>query len=122
VSLPVDVAARQGIQPTVQLTSQRGERIVAKVGEPITLMGTTSVPSSAGKIVKTEWSQIGGDDFIDAPLPHGTVQALALHKTFVYLKPGTYYPVLRVMSQRDGNAKSEFARVGNLARVRVVVE
>jgi hypothetical protein len=122
VSLPVDVAARQGIQPTVQLTSQRGERIVAKVGEPITLMGNTSVPSSAGKIVKTEWSQTGSDDFIDAPLPPGPSQTLGLHKTFVYSKPGTYYPVLRVMSQRDGNAKSEFARVGNLARVRVVVE
>ena len=37
-------------------------------------------------------------------------------------RPGTYFPVLRVSSQREGNAETPFTRVQNLGRVRVVVE
>jgi hypothetical protein len=122
VSLPKDAATRQGIQPTVDLTSKSGALIVAKVGEPVTLLGDISVPPSAGKIVKTEWSQTGGNEFSDSPLPHQPSQTLAVHKTFVYSEPGTYYPVLRVISQRGGDANTKFARVGNLARVRIIVD
>ena len=122
VSLPADAPARQGIQPVVKLTSRSGERIIAKVGQPITLLGDIAVPPSAGKIVKTEWSQTGSDDFQDAPLPNRPSETLALHKTLVYSKPGTYYPVLRVTSQREGEANTELTRIGNLARVRVIVE
>lgn len=122
VSLPADALVRQGIQPVVKLTSRSGERIVAKVGQHITLVGDISVPPSAGKIVKTEWSQTGNDDFLDAPLPQQPSETLSVHKTFVYSKPGTYYPVLRVISQREGDGTTEFTRVGNLARVRVIVE
>lgn len=122
VSLPADASVRQGIQPVVKLTSRSGERIVAKVGQHITLVGDISVPPSAGKIVKTEWSQTGNDDFLDAPLPQQPSETLSVHKTFVYSKPGTYYPVLRVISQREGDGTMEFTRVGNLARLRVIVE
>ena len=122
VSLPADASARQGIQPVVKLTSRSGERIIAKVGEPVTLLGDITVPPSAGKIVKTEWSQTGNDDFLDAPLPHQPSETLAIHKTLTYSEPGTYYPVLRATVQREGDATAEFTRVGNLARVRVVVE
>jgi hypothetical protein len=38
-----------------------------------------------------------------------------------FSKPGTYFPALRVTSQRQGDAKSLYARVRNLGRVRVVV-
>ncbi|KPY30098.1 hypothetical protein ALO52_200101 [Pseudomonas syringae pv. primulae] len=122
VSLPVEASVRQGIQPVVKLTSRSGQRVIAKVGQPITLLGDISVPPSAGKIVKTEWSQTGNDDFSDAPLPHQPSETLAVHKTFVYSKPGTYYPVLRVTSQREGDNTTAFTRIGNLARVRVIVK
>lgn len=85
-------------------------------------MGDITVPASAGKIVKTEWSQTGNNDFLDAPLPHQPSETLAVHKTLVYPEPGTYYPVLRATVQREGDATTEFTRVANLARVRVVVE
>jgi hypothetical protein len=35
--------------------------------------------------------------------------------------PGTYFPTVRVAAHRDGDANSPFARIHNLARVRVVV-
>jgi hypothetical protein len=37
-----------------------------------------------------------------------------------YSKPGSYYPALKVTSERDGKL-GPFARVQNLDRVRVVV-
>lgn len=122
VTLPADVSARKGIQPTVDLTSKSGAYIKVKVGEPVTLFGNISVPQSAGKIVATEWSATGNNDFVTKPLPHKPSETLAVHQTFIYPKPGVYYPVLRVTSQREGKVDAEFARVRNLARVRVVVE
>jgi hypothetical protein len=34
---------------------------------------------------------------------------------------GTYFPALRVVAQRDGDQRTPFARIENLARLRVVV-
>jgi hypothetical protein len=45
-----------------------------------------------------------------------------LEATYIYSKPGTYFPVLRATSQRKGNASTPYARVQNIGRVRVVVE
>jgi hypothetical protein len=41
--------------------------------------------------------------------------------THAFTKPGTYFPALRVASQREGNPSTPFARSLNLDRVRVVV-
>lgn len=38
-----------------------------------------------------------------------------------YNGAGTWFPTLRVASQREGDAKTPFARIYNLGRVRVVV-
>jgi hypothetical protein len=35
--------------------------------------------------------------------------------------PGTYFPALRGISQRQGDTATPFARIQNLGRVRVVV-
>ena len=48
--------------------------------------------------------------------------AMKLEKTYTFSEPGTYFPVLRVVSQREGDPDTPYARVQNLARVRVVVE
>ena len=45
-----------------------------------------------------------------------------LKMTYKFTKSGTYFPTLRVASQRNGDAKTPFARIPNLDRVRVVVE
>jgi len=38
-----------------------------------------------------------------------------------FSKPGTYFPVLRAASHRQGDTTTPFARIQNLGRVRVVV-
>ena len=45
-----------------------------------------------------------------------------LKTTYTYTKPGTYFVTLRSASQREGDNKTPFARIRNLARVRVVVK
>jgi hypothetical protein len=44
-----------------------------------------------------------------------------LTRNHVFTRPGTYFPALRVHSQRHGDAATPFARIPNLGRVRVVV-
>jgi hypothetical protein len=39
-----------------------------------------------------------------------------------FAEPGTYFPTLRVASQRTGDTDTPFTRVQNLGRVRVVVK
>ena len=41
--------------------------------------------------------------------------------SYAFSEPGTYFPALRVASQRQGSVDTPFARVLNLGRVRVVV-
>jgi hypothetical protein len=40
---------------------------------------------------------------------------------YAFTKPGTYFPALRAMSQRAGNANSPYTKIPNLGRVRVIV-
>jgi hypothetical protein len=44
-----------------------------------------------------------------------------LAATHAFTNPGTYFPTLRVASQRERNPSTPFARSLNLSRVRVVV-
>jgi hypothetical protein len=41
--------------------------------------------------------------------------------THTYPEPGTYFPVVRVTSQREGDRDTPYGLIQNLARVRVVV-
>lgn len=47
--------------------------------------------------------------------------ALHADTSYVFSKPGTYFPVLRAASHREGSSSDIFTGVLNLARVRVVV-
>lgn len=46
---------------------------------------------------------------------------MELTATHCFEKPGTYFPTLRVTSHRQGDPTAVYARLPNLARVRVVV-
>ncbi|HEX8675658.1 MAG TPA: hypothetical protein VF700_00470 [Segetibacter sp.] len=45
-----------------------------------------------------------------------------LKTTYTFTKPGTYFPILRVTSQREGDTKTPYTCIQNLDRVRVVVQ
>jgi hypothetical protein len=51
---------------------------------------------------------------------NGSSERISIKTTHRFEKPGTYFPVLRVGSKRDG-AQGKGLPANNLARVRVVV-
>jgi hypothetical protein len=113
---------RGGIQPVVRLRANGRERADVRVGEPVEFHARVNVPPSTGKVVAAEWDFLGVGDY---PVEEPTVDLLRstviLRQTFTFTAPGTYFPVLRATSQREGDAETPWARVQNIDRVRVVV-
>ena len=112
---------RRGIQPTINLTSGGRRKVEIPVGKRIELVGEIRVPVGAGNVIATEWNRTGYGNYVEPSSPTADGPTIAERASFTYNKPGTYYPVLRVTSQRGDASSYRFGRVMNLARVRVVV-
>lgn len=112
---------RHGIQPVVTLTANGGERAVVKAGQSVTFVGKIEVPPGTGSVVSAEWDFDGAGNFpVTSTIKPGAKSA-TVRVTHTFDKPGTYYPALRGVSQRDP-AEGIYDRIQNLGRVRVVVE
>lgn len=127
VQVPENANEGGGIQPVVALyVNKNGQangdvRTDVKIGETVNFTATIEVPSNAGKIVAIEWDLEGTGEYpvsekIDTPQVH--IRISAAH---AFSKRGTYFPVIRVTSQRQGDMKTPYARIQNIACVRVVV-
>ncbi|WP_339315004.1 hypothetical protein [Paenibacillus sp. FSL R10-2734] len=124
VIVPSTAAEREGIQPIIHLTANGGERAEVTVSETVIFKAKIEVPPSTGKIVSAQWDFEG-----DATFPHeSTVNYVneegsqaVVEVPYVFSKPGTYFPVLRAGSHREGNSSDLYTQVLNLCRVRVVV-
>jgi hypothetical protein len=115
---------RKGIQPVVAVTANGGARADVAVGEEVEFSALVDVPPGAGTIVAAEWDFEGGGDFPDVvPFDNEESSYTAKHLTasHTFSEPGTYFPALRVTSQRLGQMNSPHGRIENLGRVRVVV-
>ena len=125
VEIPATASERKGIQPVVDLTVNGGKRVDAQVGKPVTFTGKIDVPPHAGKVVSADWDFDGAGTFPLAGKLNDNGKAgspVTVTTTYRFTKPGTYFPTLRAVSQRAGDAKTPFARIQNLDRVRVVVK
>lgn len=120
VIVPRKAHERLGIQPVVQLRANGSARAEVKVGEPVQFSATVEVPDGMGKIVAAEWDFASPSAYHAADLATRQTR-LQLEATHRYERPGTYFAVLRVSAQREGNGETPFCRIQNLARVRVVV-
>jgi hypothetical protein len=121
VRVPAGATERGGVQPVVELRAGGGVRADVAVGEPVTFTARIEVPPNAGDVVAAEWDFTGAGDFpttepIETPRP-----LVDLTATHTFSAPGTYFPVLRATSQREGDTRTPFGRIQNLGRVRVVV-
>ena len=123
VEVPPTAAERKGVQPVVTLTVNGGARVDAAVGKPVTFSGVVEVPPGTGKVIGAEWDfegagtyPVAGEIKSDASGTRSTVTT-----TYSFTKPGTYFPALRAWSQRRPD-NTPYARLPNLARVRVVVK
>jgi hypothetical protein len=95
-------------------------RAEVKVGQPVTLSAVIEAPPHTGQVVAAEWSLEGVADFSPAEIGKAAAR-VSLSTRHTFSKPGTYFPVLRAASQRQGDATTPYARIQNLGRVRVVV-
>lgn len=121
IELPNSVAERGGIQPLIELKVNGAARSEVAVNQPVLFSAKINVPPGAGDVVSAEWDFEGVGEYlhkadIASPAPEALITA-----KHAYAKPGTYFAVLRAASHRQGNTKSNYARIQNLARVRVVV-
>jgi hypothetical protein len=121
VRVPDKAHDRGGVQPVVALQANGGVRAEVSVDETVAFTATIEVPPGAGKVVAAEWDFAGVGNYpinarIDKP-----ATLVSLSATFAFAKPGTYFPVLRATSQRQGDMKTLYGRIQNLGRVRVVV-
>ncbi|HKN08334.1 MAG TPA: hypothetical protein VJ376_02475, partial [Pseudomonadota bacterium] len=122
VIVPASAAERHGIQPVVTLKANGGERAEVAVGQPVTFIGVIEVPPGAGGVVAAEWDFDGVGTFAaTSQVPRGAKTA-TVTITHRFANPGTYFPALRGISQRQGDASTPYARIQNLGRVRVVVK
>lgn len=124
VNVPATAAARKGIQPVVSVKANGGERTEVKAGQAVTFTAVIEVPENTGKVVAAEWDFDGKGTFpVAGKLISNKSNAsrVTLKTTYKDSKPGTYFVSLRVASQRQGDAKTPFAQIKNLGRVRVVV-
>jgi hypothetical protein len=125
VQLAPAAELRGGIQPIVTLgvgrTSDASSHPTAlvKKGTDIIFWAKAQTPPSAGMIVKVEWDFEGDGHFTPQPVSIGHESAFKeVHR---FIRPGTYFPVVRVTAQRDGDANTPFGLVQNLASMRVTV-
>jgi hypothetical protein len=140
VIVPQTANKRKGIQPVVTLMANGGKRTEIKVGQSVTFTAEVEVPEKMGKIVAAAWNFEGlskevekrsgwsfenSDEFpVAAKISpaNKTGSKATIKTTYQFSKPGTYFPTLRVASQRDGDGKTPYTRIQNLDRVRVVVK
>jgi hypothetical protein len=121
VRVPAGAAERNGVQPVIELTANGGVRADVRAGEAVNFAATVTVPPGAGKVVSAEWDFAGAGDFPVAEKLASAQESVALTASHSYAAPGTYFAALRVASQRDGDMHTPYARVQNIALVRVVV-
>jgi hypothetical protein len=123
VLVPPKASERNGVQPTVDLTANGGTRAHVAVGEPVEFAASIEVPLGAGTVVGAEWDFDGSGEYAarESSLD-GSASRLNVWAAHEFTEPGTYFPAIRVCSQRQGNMTKPFAQIQNLGRVRVVVE
>ncbi|WP_295631616.1 hypothetical protein [Novosphingobium sp.] len=123
VILPAGAHDRRGVQPTIALTADGKARAAVRVGQPVKFAATVDVPAGTGAVVEAAWDFDGKGTYPEkAALPAKPAGKLTLTTTHSFARPGTWFVTLKVASERRGNTASPYARVRNLARVRVVVE
>ncbi len=95
-------------------------RLDVGAGEVVTLRAAAEVPPGTGSIVALEWD-FDGTGLFPVREPIQPAPSVVVQRRWSSATPGTFFPVARVVSHRDGDAASPYARLQNLARVRVVV-
>lgn len=126
VQLSANGKLRGGVQPVPYASINGKERADVKVNEQVKIHVVVDVPAGTGKIVGAEWCLDDSKQFIQTvDLNKASFSAdssrIEFETKVSYDKVGTYFPTVKVYSERDGSSNSNFTRIPNLAKVRIVV-
>ena len=85
------------------------------------------VPKGTGKVVSAAWCMDGSGEFTQpVDLSKAQYSANGEHVEFdtsvSYNQPGTYFPTVKVFSERKGDAQTPYTCIPNLGKVRIVVK
>lgn len=119
VVVPDTAEQRRGVQPLVHLTADGSEHAEVSVGQEIVLRAEATTPGT-GTIVAIEWGE-EARGIVTAQPDIASGPAVEVERRVSFASAGTYFPTVRVTAHRDGNRDDRFARLQNLARVRVTV-
>jgi hypothetical protein len=121
VLVPPTARERRGVQPVVTLTADGGARANVAVGQTVTFRAHAEVPPNAGEIVAARWDFLGQGTYPVTATITTIGPTVHLEATYAYSSAGTYFPVIRVTSQRQGDPDSPYGLIQNIVRARVVV-
>ncbi len=133
VILPESAHERGGIQPTVALSASSmaqekpvNGKITVKVGEKVTFLASIALTKAMGDLESAVWDFTASDEFLPCGVvgktewaKDGTGKAWAKAE-HTFTKPGIYFPVIKVASNRQPG--DIFTSLRNQARIRVIVE
>jgi hypothetical protein len=120
VTVPPDAARRGGIQPVVSLAVNGDLRADSTTGDELTFRAVAEVPEGTGVITEVAWDFDRSGRFTDAD-PVVAAPKVVVERRRCFPEAGTSFPAVRVVARRDATTSTPFARLQNLARVRVVV-
>ncbi|GAA5088053.1 hypothetical protein GCM10025760_09990 [Microbacterium yannicii] len=109
-----------GVQPVVALTVSGGARAAVAIGEEVELPVTGSAVDPRSRVVEVRWDLDGSGEYaVGGVVPPASVVDQSIRHAFQ--EAGTYFVTAKVTAQQHGDPETPFARVDNLARVRIVV-
>ncbi len=129
IEVSAEASERGGLQPVVHALANGAVSVRVKTGEAVTFTSVIEAPPQPGLISAAVWDFEATGDFSrretllpvpESKQPEGTI--VRTETTHTFTTPGTYFPVIKVQSSRDGRTDDIFVQCKNLARVRVVVE
>ncbi|KAH6679955.1 hypothetical protein F5X68DRAFT_269996 [Plectosphaerella plurivora] len=110
---------RNGVQPVVNFET---ERYTVERGQNITLEAIIELPKGSGPVASVEWDTRGTGQFVKGEFGETVGSKLRVKRDFRFCSTGTFFPNVRVATQRNGHRDSPYIRVYNLGRARIIVE
>ena len=87
------------------------------------LTASVEIPEGMGHLVEVDWDFDEGENFYPERITWEATDKneLLITKSHTFTRPGTYFVTIRVIAERNGNRETDFARIQNLDRTRVIV-
>jgi hypothetical protein len=122
IELPAAAAERQGVQPVATASANGESSAEVAPGTSVTFDVLVEAPPRGGKIIDVVWDFDGSGQYaFRHENVDGSSTSMRLTTTHTFNTPGTYFPAVRVTSERDGSVDAILYRMENLDRVRVIV-